>query len=583
MSPGENIMPINIVPTEDFEELRKTDGWYVDKTGFLVDFFRNDAHPDRFDSPKAPAVLFTRPRRFGKTLFMSMLANFFDMSRDSREIFAGLKVAAHERLCQEWMNKFPVISFTFKDVDSRSFEGALKDFHALFRNFCVRHKYLLTSEKVADDDRDNIRYYLSRSEDEDEHTLKQALRVLTSALTSHHGQKTILLIDEYDSPLQGSAEYGYYDQLLPFMRTLLSSGLKTNSENLRLAVLTGILRLAKESQFSKVNNLRCYDIASVSFSNLFGFTQDEVDSILAAEGIEGKRDVIKEWYDGYCFGKRSDIYNPWSIMEYLSDLKNDHSADPTAYWIDTGKNSLPQDFAKRLPRKEDAHGKIASLSAGYGIPVALNLDMNYDVVYQNADNFWTLLYLLGYLTLAKEPSICPDKIRKGEKVLVIPNREILDIFEREVGSWLSKHLPENLTTLLCTALWKKDASGLERAMRELLLGTSVKHGKESDFHAIVYAVYRVEYPGTNSEGESGKGFYDIFVPDPENSRAAVIELKLSPTRDKMEELAIAALKQIEDREYDARAKMEKDFRSILHVGMAFCQKSVKVFFRDASD
>lgn len=573
-------MAINIVSTEDFAYLRKVDGLYIDKTGFLVNFFRNDAHPDRFDSPKAHAILFTRPRRFGKTLFMSMLANFFDMSKDSMNIFCGLKVAAHKRLCQDWMNKYPVISLTFKEITSKSFDEALKDIQALLCSFCERHTYLLTSEKVLNDDKRKINKYLS--EDVDAHTLKQALKVLTSALTCHHGQKVILLIDEYDAPLQSAVEHGYYNEMLYFMNTFLSSALKTNTDNLALAVLTGILRLAKQSLFSKINNLRCYDIDSYTFSDLFGFTQDEVDSILAAEGIEDKRNAIKEWYDGYRFGMRSEIYNPWSIMEFLSDLKNEPLAEPKSYWLDTGKCSLPRDFAKRLPRSEDVHGKIAALSAGYGIAVQLNMELNYDVVYQESDNFWTLLYLTGYLTLAGDPSVCADKIRLGQRVFVIPNKEIHYIFEREVKSWLSKHLTANLTTSLCTALWEKNSQKLEKAMYDLLMGTSVKHGRESDFHSIVYAVYKVEYPHTDSEGEAGKGFYDIIVPDRENSRVAVIELKLAPTKDKMEQMAMAALKQIEDQEYDARARAEGCFSTILHVGMAFCQKSVKVVFRDAN-
>lgn len=434
---GEDLMQNNIASTSDFETLRRADGLYVDKTGFLAHFFRNDAHPERFDSPKAPAVLFTRPRGFGKTLFLSMLASFFDMTRDSRELFAGLKAATHKRLCEEWMNRHPVIFLSFKNVVSATFEDALKDIHALLRDICKRHTYLLASPGVPDDCKDCIRCFLSKRADE--HTLKQALGVLTEALATHHGKKAILLVDDYDAPLQSAAEHCFSDQMLPFLRSFLSRGLKTNSENLRLAVLAGIARPA--SLLEKTNNIRCHDVSSVSFSDLFGFTQDEVDALLAAEELWEVRGVVREWYGGYCFGKRTDICCPSSLMEYLKALRVDPSAMPRAHGLETGENSLAPAIAKGLSLKA-VRGRLASLCAGHGIRAALNPRMDPGPVFQDAGEFWTWLHLSGFLSLAGEPSACPERPKKGESVLVIPNREIHALFEQALEHALEQALEQ---------------------------------------------------------------------------------------------------------------------------------------------
>ncbi len=573
-------MSINIISTENFVELRAADGYYVDKTGFLVDFLRNDAHPDRFDSPKASAVLFTRPRRFGKSLFMSMLANFFDMSKDSRKFFAGLKVATHERLCEEWMNKYPVIFFTFKEMRRPTFDRTLSAINDLIGEFCENHKYLLTSERVLNKHKVKIRKYMSEEPDED--ALRSALRVLSAAMTAHHGVKAILLVDEYDDLLDGALEHGFYAEMVSFLRSFLSAGLKTNYDNVRFSVLTGILRLAKESLFSTLNNLRCYDIDSSTFDDLFGFTQSEVDALLAAEGVEDKRDVIREWYDGYRFGNRGDIYNPWSIMEYLSNLKGNHSQSPRSYWLETGRKSLPKDFATRLPREEDILGKVASLNAGNGVVATINMELNYDVVFNTSDNFWTLLYLSGYLTRTEEPSFFHEGMDDEQRVLVIPNKEIKKIFKFEVETWVRKIIPgEKERDKLYDSLWKMKGNDVEEVLNDMLVRNGLHYQKEIYYHGIVKGAFDMRYPETTSSGQGGSGIYDLLVLDSANSRAAVLEFKRAPSEEKLEEYARKGLKQIDDRDYDARVRAN-GCKTILHVGIAFYRHRTKVLFRDAS-
>ncbi len=564
-------MNFKVVNTESFRKLREAGGFYVDKTGFLEQMYEDELE----------AVLFTRPRRFGKTLFMSMLAEFFDIAKSSNELFAGLDVAANERLCQAWMNKHPVMYLTFKGLDFSDFDMMVRGVGDLLREFCQHHMYLLTSERVLKADKDDINKILD--EVANENTIKRALGIMTRALKDHHERKAVLLIDEYDVLLEKAAtsRQPYYDQALSFMHSFLSAGLKTNADNIRLAVLTGVLRIAKESLFSDLNNMDCYDIGTGAYSELFGFTQKEVDDLLVHAGAEEKEGIIREWYDGYRFGKGKDIYNPWSIMKYLRELKRDSSEMPRAYWVDTGKYALPKNFVSRLPPEADVQGKVAALNAGHGIAVALNTEMNYDVLYTNVDNFWTLLYLTGYLTKAEDPSIYQEMKRKIDTVLVIPNKEIHEVFAKEVETWITSILPDNKRVRLFDALWEQDAQVCEDVLNDMLAHDGLHEQRESYYHGMVKGAFDMWYPETTSSGQGGMGFYDLLVPDRAHSRAAVIEFKRATSENAMESFAEKAVKQIEERAYDARVRAE-GCKTILHVGIAFHGIKARVLFRDAS-
>ena len=432
-------MPVNIVTTELFAELRQSHGYYVDKTEFLLQFLQDPTDPARFRSP-ASVTLFTRPRPFGKTLFMSMLAEFFDSTKDSRELFAGLRVAENEKLCREWMNQYPVISLTLKGIEKPTFERALARIHVPIRKFCNLHKYLLTSEKVDDDDKDYIRQYLDSKTDED--ALELSLQVLTRALSCYYDKQAIVLIDEYDVPVAKAAEMGYHDEMLRFMRCFLTNALKTNT-CLKFGILTGVLSITQKSHFSDLNNLSCFDISASSYSDVFGFTQTEVDKLLADAGLEGERDKLKEWYDGYRFGKRSDIYCPWSIMQYLSAPEGNPQEESLAYWVGTTGNELTKGFRDHIPAT--VQDDMASLADGKCIAAHINKNLDYTQVYAKKDNFWTLLYLTGYLTPVEENANSAASPGPGKTLLAIPNREVHEAFETDIKSWFEGVLPRKRT------------------------------------------------------------------------------------------------------------------------------------------
>ena len=557
-------MSIKIKNTEKFDTLRQAGGYYVDKTGFLEEFLES----------AADASLFTRPRRFGKTLFMSMLASFFDIERKSRELFAGLKVAENENLCREWMNQYPVISLTLKGIDAANFELALSDIQLLIREFCSQRKYLLLSDRVTQEDKDDIQMFLQRKADIS--LLGLALRTLTRTLSCYHEKPVIVLIDEYDVPVAKAAERGYYDEMIHFMRGFLSGALKTN-DYLKLGILTGALRITKESIFTGLNNLDCFDIASSRYADVFGFTQCEVDQLLSDAGLEKNRREIQEWYDGYRFGKQQEIYCPWSIMKYLAVQQKDPTAEPDAYWVGTSGNEFPRDFARRLPAEEDVQGKIAALLGGNAIAVKLNSNMNYVDVLKNANNFWTLLYLTGYLTPTSNADLYEGEKNARDSLLVIPNKEVREVFQDEMEAWLADILPVNRQNALYRALWAQDVQGLEEQLTALLAGTSFHDAKESYYHGVMYGILAIRYGDTISNGESGLGLYDIIVEDRENERAAVLEFKRASSTEQMDASVQEALGQIRRNDYDVRLRA-KGSKTILHVGIAFCQKSARVGF-----
>ena len=558
-----------LVGLEDFAELRQFDYYYVDKTYFLNEFL--------FPKLSAKVALFTRPRRFGKTLFMSMLAEFFDITKNRRELFAGLKVSENESLCREWMNQYPVIFLTFKAVQGRTFEEALDEIRSRMKKLYSDIVPRLDRNKLGIAERDILEDILS--DNASLRSLRASLEAMSNILSAQYEKPVIILIDEYDAPVSKAAENGYYDEMILFMRVFLSNALKTNF-NLKLAILTGVLRITQKSLFSDLNNLSCFDIATSSYANIFGFTQKEVDQLLIDSGFENKREKIKEWYDGYCFGKQQEIYCPWSIMQYLAALKMDPQEAPEAYWVGATGSELSRDFAKRLPPEEDVQGKIAALRGGYAIAAKINPDMNYVDVLKDANNFWTLLYLTGYLTRASNPALFTGEKNAKDSILAIPNKEVREAFQGEMEAWFKDLLPVNRQNALYQALWAQDVHGLEEQLTALLVGTSFHDAKESYYHGLMYGILAMKYGETISNGESGLGLYDIVVQDRENMRAAVLEFKRASSAEQMDESVRQALAQINLRDYDVRLRA-RGCKTILHVGIAFCEKSARVSFEEA--
>ena len=567
-------MPINIVNVELFAELRQNYGYYVDKTEFLVQFLQDPTNATRFRSPSS-ATLFTRPRRFGKTMFMSMLASFFDITQKSRDLFAGLKVAENEKLCREWMNQYPVIFLTLKEVEGLTFEDALDEIRTRMKNLYSDVEPMLDRKKLRTADRDVMDDILSAHASI--RALRASLQTMSRILYALYGKPVIILLDEYDVPVAKAAERGYYDEMILFMRIFLSNALKTNPY-LKFGILTGALRITKESIFTGLNNLDCFDIANPKYADVFGFTQCEVDQMLFDAGLEEKRDELKSWYDGYHFGDRSDIYCPWSIMKYLADAQSIPQEKPKAYWVGTSGNELTKAFLGRMP--STVQDDIASLTEGKNIAVAIKEDLNYNQIYTDEDNFWTLLYLTGYLTPSSDSANCVVPPGPGRTVLAIPNREVKDVFRNEIKSWFSQMLPKDKQEDFFNLFWKGDAQNLEKSLGTMLLtSSSVQDYKyrEHFYHSFLLGIFMLLYPVTSNR-EAGEGFFDLIVQDERDKRAAVIEVKRADSREELEAEVEKALLQIEERQYDTELKT-RGYTQILHWGMAFYKKSCKMGVR----
>ena len=565
-------MPINIVTTELFAELRQSHGYYVDKTEFLLKFLQDPTDSTRFRSPSS-VTLFTRPRRFGKTLFMSMLAEFFDITKNSRELFSVLKVAENKKLCSEWMNQYPVISLTLKGVDTLTYAEAVNAIQIKISDICTLHDDVLDNNRVKARDRAVFQKLMNC--ETNEITLRGSLLVLTRVLFQHYNKPVIVLVDEYDVPVAKAVDKGFYDEMIVFMRGFLTDALKTNPY-LKMGILTGVLRVTQKSLFSDLNNLTCFDIAASSYSDVFGFTQEEVDKLLVDAGLEGERNKLREWYDGYHFGKRSDIYCPWSIMQYLSVLKKNPQKAPEAYWVGATGNELSKGFRDRIPAT--VQDDMASLADGKSIAASINRDLDYTQVYSKKDNFWTLLYLIGYLTPVDENANTAVSPNLGKTMLAIPNREVREAFETDSKSWFEGIVPEeDMLDDFFQPFWDGDAAKFEQDLHErLLLSSSFRdyRYREYFYHSLLLGIFMLKYTVTSNR-EAGNSVFDLTVVSNETKVAAVIEVKRADSEKELEASVEEALTQIEERKYDAELE-GRGYTQILHWGMAFFRKSCKM-------
>ena len=549
-------IPVGI---SDFAKIRKYDYYYVDKTGLIADLLEKET---------AEVPLITRPRRFGKTMGMSMLANFFDIRKDSQEMFEGLEISKNTALCSEWMNQWPVLFVSFKDIDGLTFASAKGMLLERLANLFKAHRYLTLSERI---DPDDAKIFKKLSDLVNGHPtdamLKTAISLLMQMMRDHYGKPVILLIDEYDVPIAKASANGYYAEMLEIIRGMLSTALKDNAA-LRFAVITGCLRIAKESIFTGTNNFVSDTISSSHLNEYFGFTQADVNQILRDADLTDQAETVKTWYDGYHFGDL-DVYCPWDVMNYLRDLQRDPKAKPASYWKNTSDNAIIRSFI------DYAEGNIAekleTLMSGVQ---KIREDLTYDYLHSSEENLWSILYATGYLTQVREDAMT-ETLPPNTAALMIPNAEIREIFETTVQDWFADTAKEEDRKPLFDAVWSGDTETLTNEMNKLLRKTISYHDYREDFyHAFLAGIFTGAGYVVESNKEHGEGRSDVIVKDIRNGRVAIFEAKYAKTLDALPDACDTAIQQINDRMY--AADFRDDYDDILCYGIAFFKKRCMV-------
>ena len=540
-------IPVGI---SDFAKIRDRKYYYVDKTKLISDLLEEET---------AEVTLITRPRRFGKTMAMSMLSHFFDIRKDSKAMFQGLKIAENTELCDEWMNQWPVLFLSFRRVDGLNFQGAYGMLQATITDVCENHLYLLNSPQVSAYPKEVMDRLLRGTASEKE--TKGSLLMLTKMMEAHYGKPVILLIDEYDVPIAKASANGYYDEMLDVMKGILQA-LKDN-DALRFAVITGCLRIAKESIFTGTNNFVSDTISSSHLNEYFGFTQEEVDQILSDADQTDHAEDVKAWYDGYHFGEL-DVYCPWDVMNYLRDLRKNPKTKPASYWRNTSDNAIIRSFIDYAG--ENIHEKMETLLAGGYIIQKIREDLTYDYLHSSEENLWSILYSTGYLTQVRGEELPADTA-----ALMIPNAEIRQIFETTVQEWFDDSARKENRTALFDAVWSGDIETLTEEMNELLRKTISYHDYKEDFyHAFLAGIFTGAGYSVDSNRERGEGRSDVVVRNSSKGRVALFEAKYAKTLDGLETSCDAALQQIEDRQY--AKDFADDYDDILCYGIAFYKK-----------
>ncbi len=551
-------LPIGI---ENFEELRKEDFYYVDKTGMIKELLHNWGKVN----------LFTRPRRFGKSLNMSMLKNFFSLGSD-KKLFEGLKITEETALCEEYMGKFPVISISLKGINAGTYETACEMAARVMNEEADRYQYLLESDRLTQTDKERFEELLRR--DMSEAALFGSLRELSRLLQKHHDQDVIVLIDEYDVPLAKAFEHGYYEQMVILMRNMFEQVLKTN-DCLKFAVMTGCMRISKESIFTGLNNLRVLSVSDVEFDEYFGFTDREVKDMLEYYDLQQHYQTLKEWYDGYQFGN-VEVYCPWDVICHCAKLCADSDAQPQNYWSNTSSNEV----VKRFIQNEDigrTKREIEDLVAGEVIEKEIHQELTYKDMYRSIDNIWSVLFTTGYLTQRGKP----DRKRFP---LAIPNMEIREIFTDQIMELFKEDLRKNgeAVNAFCDALKNGDASQAETRFGEYLRRTiSIrdtfvkKKLKENFYHGILLGLLGSQDTwGISSNKESGDGYSDILVEIDREGTGIVIEMKYAEDGN-LEAACKEALEQINTKRYEEELR-EEGIDHILKYGIACYKKRCRV-------
>ena len=555
-------LPVGI---DDFRKLRESDFYYVDKTRLIEQLLLNWSE----------VTLFTRPRRFGKSLNMSMLRSFFEIGTD-KSLFDSLYISGNKALCGEYMGKYPVIFLSFKGVDGLDFATARRMLCAILKDELDRHYYLKMSDALTDEDRTLFTKMLHGQDD----NIEDSIRMLSKLLYKHYGQKAVILIDEYDVPLDKAFQNGYYKEMVSLIRGLFGQALKTN-EFLQFAVLTGCLRISKESIFTGLNNFKVMSITDSRFDEQFGFTDGEVRKLLDDYGMISHFDDVKEWYDGYHFG-RADVYCPWDVINHVDHLRDDNEAKPQTYWINSSGNSL----VRRLINRADSSTKdeIEHLIAGKAIEKTIRLDLTYDEIENSIDNIWSVLFTTGYLTKAGEVKQ-PDSESYAYK-LVIPNKEVREVFILQIQEWFKAVVAKDDDTmkLLSSAILDKDEKQIARQLNIVMsrmisiLDTKAPDDmKENFYHGLLLGLLRGSNPDwlIKSNRESGDGFSDILIMPEDPDAGIVIEVKYAKEMKELDAACEAAITQIKDKRYDETLRDEGRC-DILAYGIAFCRKRCRV-------
>ena len=550
-------LPVGI---ENFEEIRRNQYYYIDKTKLIEQLF---------DS-LGKVSLFTRPRRFGKTLNMSMLKSFFEIGTDS-SLFDGLYISKNQDLCKQHLGQYPVIFLSLKGVEGLSFSEARRRCIQLIKREAERFYVLKDSQRLLDIDK--IKYcQLLEMQDRPEEVdiIMSSIKTLSDLLYKQYGKKVVILIDEYDVPLDKAFQYGYYREMLHFIRGLLGEVLKTN-DSLAFAVLTGCLRVSKESIFTGLNNFKILSITDTRFDEQFGFTDTEVRTLLSDYQMEDRFAEVKEWYDGYHFGN-ADVYCPWDVVNFVDRAKDDREARPEAYWINTSGNDLVKRFIDKA--NKTTKSEIERLINGEAIEKELRLELTYEEIDQSIENLWSVLFTTGYLTQTGRP-------KDGAYRLIIPNREVREVFRLQINEWFKKSIFSNTERL--TAFWKAfeegDTEDVEQYLNRILSNSisvfdtkARKEEKERSYHNLLVGILTGNADWlVKSNVEAGEGFADIIVETDDPDAGIVVELKYTKNFDELKAASQKALDQIRDRRYQEYL-LNDDRKSIRLYGIAFCKK-----------
>ena len=551
-------LPVGI---ENFERIITEDYYYVDKTGMIAELLRNSAM----------VTLFTRPRRFGKSLNMSMLEHFFAPDSD-KSVFDGLKISGERELCEKYMGNYPVLSISLKDLEGGSSETTYRQMIQMINRTALKvYRQVMDSDRLLPMEKDNLSVLMSR--DMGEADLFGSLKILSEILESHYGKKVIILIDEYDVPLAKAYEDGYYDQMVRMIRSLFHQALKTNN-SLEFAVLTGCMRISKESIFTGLNNLEVQSISDEIYGEYFGFTDTEVRDMLEYYEKSKYFGKIKQWYDGYRFGE-TDVYCPWDVVCYCKKLVTESDHSPENYWVNSSANYAVRKFIA-CSRDTSLKGEIESLINGEAVEKTIRPDLTYEDMYASIDNIWSVLYTTGYLTKAG---------RSGSRIqLVIPNVEICNIFSEQILELFREDVRQDRDTLsvLCDALKNQNIEAIQESMNAYLRrtisirDTAVRNSlKENFYHGILLGILSVNTDWlVLSNQESGNGYSDIQIRDERGSLGIVIEVKYADDGD-LGRTCLEGLKQIEEKHYTDKL-VDEEYRIILKYGMAFYRKECRV-------
>lgn len=547
-------IPIGI---SEFEKIRKNDYYYVDKTELIQALVKTEP---------AEITLFTRPRRFGKTLVMSMLASFFDIRRDSRDLFEGLKIAEDQKLCELWMNQWPVIFLSLKDAGGESFEDAYGLLQSIISQLYVEHAYL---EKCAEIDESYKEIFARLKRRQGNKTDVQiSLRILMRMMQIYYGKQVILLIDEYDVPMAKAGAKSYYNEMLDVIGTMMSQALKDNT-SLKFSVITGCLRISKESIFTGTNNFVADTIADERFSSFFGFTDEEVRELLENTDNLEYFDRIKKWYDGYCFGK-TEIYCPWDVLCYLNKLAFESESEPENFWENTSRNDIICTFLSC--EGMDVTDSFEKLLASETIEVNITENLTYENLTDSEENLWSVLYLTGYLT----KDIKNPVSGKTKAFLKIPNAEIMDIFRKSIVRWFDEKIAVRDRSKLFEALWNADTGRLSDLISELLFETISYHDyAESFYHAFLAGLFANAGYIVESNYESGLGRPNLVIKDKKKRRVVIMEMKIADSVESMQKAEERALNQIEEMCY-ADSIYSQGYQKVIKYGAAFYRKSCLV-------